>query len=61
MTGWLRQYIEKYAQKAELFQKRKTKLLKLSPATKKIIRKRYLEKIILQNPTVEEKRAFGKI
>jgi hypothetical protein len=53
--------MEKYAQKAEPFQKYKIELLKLSPAIKKAMRKRYLERIILQNSTVEKKRAFEKI
>jgi hypothetical protein len=48
MTGWLRQYMKKYAQKAEPLQKRKTELLKLSPATKGAMRKRYSERTILQ-------------
>jgi hypothetical protein len=39
MTGWLRQYMKKYIQKAEPLQKRKIKLLKLSPTIKEIIKK----------------------
>jgi hypothetical protein len=53
--------MKKYTQKAESFQKCKTELLKLSPAIKGAIRKKYLEKSILQNPTIEKKKVFEKI
>jgi hypothetical protein len=47
MTDWLRQYIEKYVQKAEFLQKYKIELLKFSPAIKGVMRKRYSERTIL--------------
>jgi hypothetical protein len=53
--------MEKYIRKAEPLQKRKIELLRLSSAIKKIIRRRYLERVILQNPIVEEKRVFERI
>jgi hypothetical protein len=57
-TGWLRNYIPKYTNKAESLQKRKTTLLKLSLLIKGALRRHYSEKIILNNSTNEKRQIF---
>ena len=60
LTGWLRSYVEKYAQKAEPLQRRKTLLLRSSPSISGKLRQRYTKHSVLQ-PTNEERQAFEAI
>ena len=59
LTGWLRQYIEHYAFKAELLQRRKTALLQSAPVSGHA-RKHYA-RITLFEPTAEEVDAFNTL
>lgn len=58
LTGWLRGYIERYAQKAEPLQRRKTNLLRASPSNKGHQRKVYSQRAILAQPSSEELAAY---
>lgn len=60
LTGWLRNYIEKYAQKAAPLQLRKTKLLRGAP-NKGRARRVYSTATIIEEPTEEELIAFKTI
>ena len=59
LTGWLREYVDKYAWKADALLRRKTLLLHGAPGGAK--RKSYARNTLVADPTAEEKQAFQDI
>ena len=60
LTGWLRNYVEKYAQKAAPLQQRKTRMLENAPV-KGRARQAFSATTTIDNPTDEELTAFQTI
>ena len=61
LTGWLRSYIPRYAQKVEPLQKRKTMLLRQSPSKGGNVRKSYSKTTRLNAPTDAELKSFDEV
>lgn len=59
-TGYLRQYVSYYAQKADSLQQRKTRLLKDAPV-KGQARKKYSARTLLTEPSSEELDSFNQL
>lgn len=60
LTGWLREYVEHYAKKAEPLQLRKTALLKGAPIAG-TARRAYASKTKFLNPTNEERESYSQL
>ena len=60
LTGWLREYVEKYAKLAEPLQDRKTCLLRSAPPSGNA-RRSYSSKTYIKDPTPEEMKSFTAI
>ena len=61
LTGWLRQYVERFAQRMEPLTKRKARLLKECPVEKGQGRKNYSIKTLIDNPTADELQSFKDV
>ena len=61
LTGWLRNYVEKYAKVAEPLEDRKTAMLKRSPSNAGSARRTFSAKAILQDPTEAERESFRRL
>ena len=60
-TGWLRDYVPYYAQKAEPLQIRKTMLLRDSPSNKGKARKNYSLRTLIADPSDAELDAYSQL